>query len=459
MNEKFGKSNHIDEPLEPVADCIICGAGASRRMGEWKLSLPWPRRLCRSATHEPWLVDGAVSAALDAGCRVILVAGYREEELEAHFSQWPGVTIVRNDRWHYGMVSSVKAGLLQVRSPWFFIAHADMPLIPANWYRRLLAHCPAAPSGDEVLALRPQYYNQPLQDGPQVTQGLPGHPVLFSASAIPLIQKAPEGDSLKTVLSACRVIQLETQDPSVITDIDSLEQYGTALVSLASSEPPAQNLAPPVVLVTRENLYDSSWREADAGLSVELITGIQGAGKTSFLRRSAFQAFINMIEHDISSQSLFFMISQVQTGRSADGKALGFDIEAFFMTPEGRLSFFKQALCRTDPALIPVPDPLILGPYYFNSETFTAVQQWIASALETSSDHIFGYIDELGKLELDQHRGLWPLFEVLVQILSQARSGAEKHHLVCTVRQDRVQELTLYLKQLGLTPTIIRLDF
>jgi len=453
MNEEFGKSNHIDEPTGPVADCIICGAGASLRMGEWKLSLPWPPSLHRSTPHEPWLADAAVAAAIEAGCRVILVVGFRGDELEARYAQCPGVTIVRNERWDQGMVSSIQAGLSQVRSPWFFVAHGDMPRITADWYKRLLARRPATLTGNEALALRPLYVAENETTGQKEQHTVPGHPVLFSASAIPLIQKAPEGDSLKTVLSACRVIPVETQDDSVVSDVDTLEQYCRALVSLTQ----------PIVLVhevppaSAEKGPTQPLQQAGATALVQIITGMQGAGKTSLLRRTAFQEFINLLESDSSSRSLFFMISQVQRGRNADGKALGFDIEAFYRTAEGRLSFFKQPLCRTDPTNFPIQEPIMLGPYYFKSESFTALTDWLKGAIESPADVLYGYIDELGKLELDQHRGLWPLFEGVLQTLSQANSGTGKHRLVCTVRQDRVEVLEQYLQQRGFSVQVTKL--
>ncbi|WP_156789616.1 hypothetical protein [Gracilinema caldarium] len=47
--------------------------------------------------EEPWLVDAAVFSALNAGCRVLLVTGFRGDELEFRYTQWPGVLVVRNE--------------------------------------------------------------------------------------------------------------------------------------------------------------------------------------------------------------------------------------------------------------------------------------------------------------------------------------------------------------------------
>lgn len=458
MNDAIGKSNHVDEAPSPSADCIICAAGASRRMGEWKLRLPWPRRAFSgtvepSGSGEPWLVEAAVSAALRGGCRVILVTGYRGDELEARFSSWPGVVMVRNGQWKTGMVSSVKAGLSLVRSPWFFVAHGDMPLVGAHWYRKLLAALPPDANSDRPLALRPLYRGQPGQSGQS------GHPVLFSRSTIPLIQAVPEGDSLKAVLGHCDLISIETGDRAIIHDVDTLESYINALVFAEGS----REIAKLVTLPASESRETAVLSVKPSVISAILITGPQGAGKTSLLRRNAFQAFINLLEQESSRRSLFVMISQVQTGRGADGKALGFDIEAFCPSPEGELRLFRKALCRTAEATerdflppkdgsvsFPVAEPFVLGPYRFDPGAFESLARWLAPVLREQYDSIQVFIDELGRLELDKKNGLWPLYQALLRAIAES-PGADKRHLVCTVRLDRSEKLAGYLRSLGFT--------
>jgi len=487
MDEKR-RSNHIDEPLEPAADCIICAAGASRSMGQWKPSLPWPSHPRLSVTGagavkspnprttgEPWLVDAAVTAALEAGCRVILVTGFRGDELEAKFADWPGIVLVRNEQWETGMVSSIKAGLSEVRSSWFFISRSDMPPIGRDWYWKLLTARPPRVTTEESIALRPLYWKPTQHSGqarhPNATerQGKPGYPVLFSSAAIPLIQEAEAGDSLKTVLSRCRVSTMETQDSSVIQDVDTLEQYINALMFAAKSDEkaktdklikldmPDQPLPLNGAVSSEKRFTSSNWTVSP----VLLITGIHGAGKTSLLRRKAFQAFINSLEWEPDFRSFFVMISQVQTGRYPDGKATGFDIEAFYRSPEEELHFYRQPLCRTAEAMEQEPllmtqdagsfltaHPILVGPYRFDLGAFEKLANWLAPALRNQYDSIQIYIDELGTLELDRHRGLWLLFQEFLQIMDRHR-GIATQQLVCTVRLDRAEALATYLRSRG----------
>lgn len=453
MNEEIGISNHFDEPSVYAADCIICAAGRSRRMGEWKMSLPWPLvtrghealHLIHKGKDEGWLIDQAVFAALDAGCRIILVTGFRGDELKARYSKVAQIVVVHNKNWEQGMVSSIKVGITQVCTSWFFVAHGDMPLISADWYTKLLAERPGNVSNQKAIAIRPQYHPVTPSTEGESQIGLHGHPVLFSATTIPFIREAPEGNSLKSVFRACECIPIKTPDQSVISDVDTLEQYITAIAY--SSKQNSLHIEP-IPHIKREIV--------PAG-SIHLITGPIGAGKTSLLRRTAFQSFINLLRQESFSQFLFFMISQVQTGRGADGKAFGFDIEAFYRTGKGRIDFFNKPLCRTEYAALPEPEPVLVGPYYFYKKNFSALHEWFTPALVEPSDVIYGYIDELGKLELDRYQGLWPLMDYILQTITQAPAKSRNHTLVCTVRQDRVHLLAHYFQYRGFSVKITEL--
>jgi molybdenum cofactor cytidylyltransferase len=465
----------IDEPFTPQVDCIICAAGASRRMGEWKLSLPWfhnspPQSIIPylpEQAQDPWLVDATVSTALAAGCRVILVTGYRAQELEDRFSRLPGVQVVRNEHWEQGMVSSIQTALPLVQSPWFFIVHGDMPLIQAGWYTKLLHGMTKIDIKTPTsIAIRPVYSSlvariedkKPALQVSNPIQGqylhiqnpIPGHPVLFSASAIPLIAKAPQGDSLTSIFTECKVITIETEDESVIQDIDTLESY---IRALTDAVPAMQGRARHGTAILNQACHGPMPRAllqqpdavSETQLSAHLITGIQGSGKTSLLRRIAFHQFISLLQEDDLRTSLFIMISQVQTSRGHDGKALGFTVKAFYHEPSGNLSFFSEPLCATDQDLC-IGSSLKLGRYFFYPDTFKELIAWLDPALQTNYNHIYFYIDELGKLELDQQQGLWPLFERILQNQTKCLQTME---LTCTVRQDRYNVLERFLKKIG----------
>ena len=99
-------------------DCVIPAAGRSERMGRWKPVLPFSGST---------IVQTVVASALRAGARVILVTGYRAEELVPLFGADPRVELVHNPRWSDGMFSSVQAGVARVRSRRFFVTLGDKP--------------------------------------------------------------------------------------------------------------------------------------------------------------------------------------------------------------------------------------------------------------------------------------------------------------------------------------------
>ena len=82
-------------------DCVLCAAGGSGRMGEFKPSLPW---------KEGTVLDAAVDSALKAGARVILVTGCGSAELEDRYRGKPRVVMVHNGAWSTGLVSSIRSG-------------------------------------------------------------------------------------------------------------------------------------------------------------------------------------------------------------------------------------------------------------------------------------------------------------------------------------------------------------
>ena len=72
-----------DLPRAPAGsekfECIVLAAGASARMGQWKLFLPFQGRT---------VIECVVRAALTVCSRVILVTGFRSAEAAAFFSSW-----------------------------------------------------------------------------------------------------------------------------------------------------------------------------------------------------------------------------------------------------------------------------------------------------------------------------------------------------------------------------------
>lgn len=167
-------------------------------MGEWKLLLPF-----RGST----IVQRVVEAALGACARVILVTGWRAEELERLFAGEPRVVPARNPLWETGMFCSQQVGIALVRSDRFFVTPADMPLIGPAVYAALLAGSPA----DAVFP---------------VFGGRRGHPVLFSSAVAPAVLAAdPASGRLKDIARGLACAEVQWTDDSILRDIDTRQDY------------------------------------------------------------------------------------------------------------------------------------------------------------------------------------------------------------------------------------------
>ena len=178
--------------------CIILAAGLSSRMGKWKMMLPW---------GEGTILDSALAGALAFCDRVVLVTGFRGDELAACYQDHPGVEVVFNPRYQDGMFSSIQCGVGHISASRFFLALGDMPEVTPGVYRRLWDNA------DAESCLIPAYERGK------------GHPVLLPKRAISLIRRAPQGATLRDVIGqmAVRVIPVASQ--GIHRDVDTPQQY------------------------------------------------------------------------------------------------------------------------------------------------------------------------------------------------------------------------------------------
>lgn len=191
-------------------DCIIPAAGVSSRMGEWKLMLPYRGRP---------IIDHALEHALDVAQQVLVVTGFRGDELRSHVAgafpaYWDQGRIAAVPNWNYaeGMFSSIQAGLKHSSGDVVFIHHGDLPCLPNSLFRELLEHYEGAGSPPPEV-LRPVY------------RGIPGHPVLLSATARAYILTLPANASMQRAFESLRVVEIEARTPGAILDVDTPEAY------------------------------------------------------------------------------------------------------------------------------------------------------------------------------------------------------------------------------------------
>ncbi len=178
-------------------DCVLLAAGLSSRMKTWKMLLPY-----KSST----VVQASVRNALSVCSRVILVTGFRGSELAELFRHERRVLPVYNETYASGMFSSVRCGVACVESRDFFFSLGDMPAIAPETYRVLFGqkYCDAA---------------IPLYGGSK------GHPVFFRGPAKDAILRADEHTTLRDVLSTLSVTTVSVDDPGILYDIDTENDY------------------------------------------------------------------------------------------------------------------------------------------------------------------------------------------------------------------------------------------
>ena len=203
---------------------IMLAAGTSSRMGkENKMLLPYNgipmvSHCCLQALR--FLEKH--SSENNESCSLIVVSGYKRRSVEKalepckFFVEKTGdpikLLIVNNRNYRRGQFSSTKVGATEVEenSP-FFISLADMPLITADHYAKLV---PLLGNHD---AVRPFYENK--------EDKVPGHPVLHSYRLKDRILQCPDSYTVSKILKSSDVFEPSFDDPSWTQDIDVIQDY------------------------------------------------------------------------------------------------------------------------------------------------------------------------------------------------------------------------------------------
>jgi molybdenum cofactor cytidylyltransferase len=207
----------MSEHSWPVA-ALLLAAGLSRRMGQFKLLLPW----------DGDTVIGRVLSTICAAnlAEVLVVTGHRAPDVATALSAEP-VRLVFNSRYTDGeMIGSIQVGLgaLGPDVTAALLCLGDQPQMQLQSVQTVLAAGEATHWGRIII---PSY------------QMRAGHPVLLPRLVWPEVLRTP-GD-LRAVMAAHRhqTDYVPVESSSILSDLDTPEDYRRARAEAAPDAPAA----------------------------------------------------------------------------------------------------------------------------------------------------------------------------------------------------------------------------
>ena len=190
--------------MRRVIPAIVLAAGASSRMGE-------PKALLQSGGRT--FVRRILDTLRDAGVRdaIVVVRPDAENVIREISLAEVGRAIVNRDPGR-GQLSSLVTALDAIDDPRVvaaLVTLVDVPLVSAATVEALLAR--AAQSRAPIL--RAAFRNAH------------GHPVIFKKDVFDALRRADPAVGAKAVLRAYAVEDVEVDDPGVIRDVDTPDDY------------------------------------------------------------------------------------------------------------------------------------------------------------------------------------------------------------------------------------------
>lgn len=142
-----------------------------------------------------------------------LIAGSHSKELKESLSGKAEFKLVENPRFKEGQISSLKVGLKQVplKSTAVLVWPVDQPLVKAETVQKILSAF--------------QEQRRPVTI--PVRQAKRGHPVVYDAEAVRTILSLDATHTAKDLqaIYANKITFVEVEDPGVLIDIDTPEDY------------------------------------------------------------------------------------------------------------------------------------------------------------------------------------------------------------------------------------------
>jgi len=183
---------------------IVLAAGESRRMGSPKMLLPY-----NDATVIEQVINNLLDADID---RVVVVLGANREEI-MQVTRSYDVFHCYNEDYKDGMLSSVKCGFYSMPQgcTGALIMPGDQPMTGPGEINRVIRTYMESDKG-LVMATH---------------NGKRGHPLIVDMRYADEVLNLPEGEGLRALAAMHPedVLEAETDDSSVLRDIDTQEDY------------------------------------------------------------------------------------------------------------------------------------------------------------------------------------------------------------------------------------------
>ncbi|PKM90390.1 MAG: molybdopterin-guanine dinucleotide biosynthesis protein A [Firmicutes bacterium HGW-Firmicutes-10] len=187
---------------------VIIAAGKSERMSpHLKLLLPLDGQS---------ILRQSIFSMLPFVSRVLVVIGYRSEDIIEHIKDIEGVDIVNNPNHQQGMFSSIITGVSQVKGEHVFLLPADCPFVSNEVYQKM------SQSNEDIVI--PAYNNQA------------GHPIRLSRSAIRQLILESENSTLRSFIQRHPHRMIEVESPGILMDVDTPEDYKEAINYILKKE-------------------------------------------------------------------------------------------------------------------------------------------------------------------------------------------------------------------------------
>jgi molybdenum cofactor cytidylyltransferase len=188
-------------------EAIVLAAGYSSRANAFKMTLPLGQMTVLEQTISKF--EGLCS-------RVIVVTGFQAELIQEEMAKISSknaysfqIKLVYNENFNQGMFTSIQKGCSEVNAPTFFITPGDCPLVKKETVQLIAEH-----KGNVVI---PSFHYKG------------GHPIKLSSEVKQKILETNPESNLRMVLNGYEKEYMNVDDPGVLMDVDTLEDYQKAI--------------------------------------------------------------------------------------------------------------------------------------------------------------------------------------------------------------------------------------